>query len=308
MTPNQETPKSDADPIFSQENMKSREGDMPPVVNTQGIPVRQSHSYYKGMFDHTTNSFARKERFINRTYAGKSQIDGYGVFAKEDIKAGEIIEECQAVLLDTTFPKNKDWVLGRYCMTWIANSEIDRVHGPTMSMMLGHGMIYNHSETPNSYVVQDTFMKVFTFYALTDIPKGTEITWYYGLGYAERLRNEGHITHSKFFPDGAHILNSPDSNSLAKMLSAPAKTTTVTRTNSNTPEPDVKKKGGCGCGAKKVAPPPSDTIESPETTPKEKPTFRSMVVPDKIISEDNTANTLENNNTVTNDQVSESKV
>lgn len=310
MTPNETVPSSNSNtpPIFSQENLKPQEGDIPPVVNNQGVPVRTSHSYYKGMFDHNTNSFARKERFINRTYAAKSAIDGYGVFAKEDIKAGEIIEECQAVLLDTTFPKNKDWVLGRYCMTWIANSEIDRVHGPTMALMLGHGMVYNNSETPNAYVVQDSFMKVYTFYALTDIPKGTEITWYYGIGYSQRLRSEGNITHSKFYPDGAHTLNSPESNSLMKIMSAPAKENTVTKTNQpNQSNPAQPAKKGCGCGAKK-----QQSAPNAEKTP----AFRSMVVPDKILNEQNVEQSTQEvapvtpteNTTTSNDQVSESPV
>jgi len=301
MTPNETPPSSDTPPVFSQENLQPQDGDMSPVTNKQGIPVRTSHSYYKGMFDHNTNSFARKERFINRTYAAKSEIDGYGVFAKEDIKAGEIIEECQAVLLDTTFPKNKDWVLGRYCMTWVANSEIDRTHGPTMALMLGHGMIYNHSEIPNAYVVQDSYMKTFNFYALTDIPKGTEITWYYGIGYAQRLRSEGKITHSKFFPDGAHTLNSPDSNALMKMMSAPAKEITVVKTaqpNAMQTEETQPKKKGCGCGAKKVEPPKND---------EKAPSFRSMVVPDKILNEEVSPVTTENT-TASNDQVSEGKI
>jgi hypothetical protein len=287
MTPN-ETPPSQGEnrqPVFSPENLKSNSNDMKPVLNKEGIPVRTSHSYYQGMFDYNTNTFARKERFINRTYAGKSGVHGYGVFAKEDIKAGEIIEECQAVLLDTTFPNNKDWVLGRYCMTWVANSEVDRVHGPTMSMMLGHGMIYNHSEKPNAYVVQDTFMKVFTFYALTDIPKGTEITWYYGTGYAQRIKDEGKITHSKGVPDGLANIPTGQANNLSG-YAVPATPDSFTKQNPNA------KKGGCGCGAKKQ-PPPTET-------PEKKVPFRSMVVPDKILNEETPQQT--------NDKVPESSV
>jgi len=291
MTPN-ETPPSEGEnrqPVFSPENLKSKPDDMKPITNKEGIPVRKSHSYYQGMFDYNTNTFARKERFINRTYAGKSGVHGYGVFAKEDIKAGEIIEECQAVLLDTTFPNNKDWVLGRYCMTWLANSEIDKTYGPTMAMMLGHGMIYNHSEKPNAYVVQDTYMKVFTFYALTDIPKGTEISWYYGVGYAQRLKEEGKITHSRGVPDGLSNIPSGSANNLSG-YAVPATENSITKN-----EP---KKGGCGCGAKKQPPP---TQESSMQPPEKKVPFRSMVVPDKILNEETVT-------PQTNDKVPESSV
>jgi hypothetical protein len=291
MTPNEAPPSENEnrEPIFNSENIKPKDTDMKPILNPEGVPVRKSHSYYQGMFDYNTNSFARKERFINRTYVGKSQVHGYGVFAKEDIKAGEIIEECQAVLLDTTFPNNKDWVLGRYCMTWNASSEIDQKYGPTMAMMLGHGMIYNHSEKPNAYVVQDTYMKVFTFYALSDIPKGTEISWYYGTGYAKRLKEEGNLTHSRGFPHGLANIPSGNANNLSA-YEAPATENSLVKPNQQ------KKSGGCGCGNKKKEPAPP--------VPTEKVPFRSMVVPDKIINEEN----IEVNKTVTNDQVSESKV
>jgi len=287
MTPNEQapTPEEKKEPIFSPENFKPSENDLPPVKTPEGVPVRTSHSHYMGMYDYNNNEFARKERFIQRSYVGKSKLHGYGVFAKEDIKAGEIIEECQALLLDSTFKNNKDWVLQRYAMTWTCSCDVCRINGSTMAIMMGNGSQYNHSETPNSYIVQDTYMKTFTYYALTDIPKGTEIVWYYGVGYANRLRQEGTLVHSRGIPDGIQNIAKGTANHLGAYLPPAVK--------------DPPKKGGCGCGAKK---PPAigkkvvdadgnvhvmrETNPPEMNEPKEPVQFRSMVVPDKIINDD----------------------
>jgi hypothetical protein len=293
MTPNQTIPlpEEKKEPVFSAENFKPSESDIPPVKTAEGVPVRTSHSHYMGMYDYNNNEFARKERFIQRTYVGKSKLHGYGVFAKEDIKAGEIIEECQALLLDSTFKNNKDWVLQRYAMTWTCGCDVCRTNGNTMAIMMGNGSQYNHSETPNSYIVQDSYMKTFTYYALTDIPKGTEIVWYYGVGYANRLRSEGTLVHSRGIPDGIQNIVTGAANHIGAYMPPASK--------------DPPKKG-CGCGAKKPPTPGKKVVDVDGNThvlreqnpkelaePKEPVQFRSMVVPDKIIGDD---------------QVSESKV
>jgi len=194
MTPN-ETPKENSKPIFTTEENK--------VLDTQNLnPVRFSHSNYIGKFDFNTNSFARKEKFLSNTYIGKSNLSGYGVFASKDIDVGEIIEECPAVLLDTTFQKNQDWVLQRYGMTWDCNCEVCRVNGKTIAIFGGNGLFYNHSEKPNAYIVQDYHLKLYRFYALSPIKKDDEITWYYGMGYAERLRNEKNNPNANVVPEG----------------------------------------------------------------------------------------------------------
>jgi len=194
MTPN-ETPKENSQPIFAIEENK--------VLDTQNLnPVRVSHSNYFGKFDFNTNSFPRKEKFLSNTYIGKSSISGYGAFASKDIDVGELIEECPALLLDTTFQKNKDWVLQRYGMTWDCNCEICRINGKTIALFGGNGLFYNHSEKPNAYLVQDYHLKLYRFYALSSIKKDEEITWYYGAGYAERLRNEKNNPNANNVPEG----------------------------------------------------------------------------------------------------------
>jgi hypothetical protein len=168
------------------------------VMETE--PEYTSHSHYHGSFDYNTNSYAKKERFINKTYIGKSNISGYGVFANEDISAGDVIEEFPVLLLDTTWSNNKDQALHRYAMTWDCNCNICQKNGKSMAVMFGNGSIYNHSEKPNAYIVQDNAFKLYRFYALTDIKKDTEITWYYSSGYAKTLRNEAN--NPKVQPEG----------------------------------------------------------------------------------------------------------
>jgi hypothetical protein len=153
-------------------------------------PEYTSHSNYYGVFDFNNNAYAKKERFTNRTYVGKSNISGYGVFANEDIAAGELIEEFPVLILDTTWPNNKDNVIQRYAMTWDCNCSICQKNGKSIAIMLGNGSIYNHSEKPNAYIQQDNHFKMYRFFALSDIKKGAEITWYYSSGYAKTLREE----------------------------------------------------------------------------------------------------------------------
>jgi len=125
-----------------------------------------------------------------KCYVGKSPVQGLGCFAKQNINAGEIIEEVSAILLDTTVKTNKDWVVSKYCFTWPcdAGDQVCMENGSTYVMPTGNAMIYNHSDSPNSYWIYDKAMKRMFIAALRDIEEGEEIFWYYGNGYAKSLR------------------------------------------------------------------------------------------------------------------------
>lgn len=152
---------------------------------------KKNHSTYMGGFDKIENKYARKEKLEKaNTYIGQSPISGYGVFAGEDIKSGDLIEEIPVVILDSTFKENKDWVLQRYAFTWSCSCDICSKNGQSMCIPMGNGVCYNHADIPNAYYVQDTVMKLLRFYAFRDIKKDEEITWYYGDGYAQKLRDE----------------------------------------------------------------------------------------------------------------------
>ncbi len=168
----------------------------PQEVAPQQVAPPTSYAGYPGAFyiDPETKKTQRSltTKFIEtQSYVAKSPIAGYGCFAKKEIKSGEMIEECSAILLDTTTKSNKDWVITQYMFTWPCDHEdpICNEHGATFFTPTGHALLYNHSDTPNSYWIYDRSMKRIFLAALRDIKENEELTWYYGHGYAKRLRD-----------------------------------------------------------------------------------------------------------------------
>jgi len=225
--------------------------------DANGEAIRTNHSYFIGAFDKTTNKFAVKKTIEqSKCYVGQSTISGYGVFAKEDIKTGDMIEECPVVILDGSHSNNKDWVLNRYAFTWNCSCDICTKNGQSMCVPMGNGMLYNHSDEPNAYYVQDSFFRLFRFYAFKDIKKDEEITWYYGHGYSLRLQKEKTLAPIGMTPEGI---------------------------------PAPTKRKGCGCGAK---PKPVESQPEPVVEPVKEEIksadellFRSMVVPENILND-----------------------
>ena len=104
----------------------------------------------------------------DKIYVGESKISGRGVFAKEDIKDGEILEECHFIELNEKDFNNIDPVLKDYVFTFpIGNNN--------SCVVLGFGMIYNHSLIPNAYWECDESNRLFRYIASKPIKKGDEI-------------------------------------------------------------------------------------------------------------------------------------
>ena len=102
-----------------------------------------------------------------------SSVHGYGVFATRDIAKGEIIEECYYLRLGTKW-KNTDEALKDYVFMWSS-------HMPEASaVVLGNGMIYNHSDDPNVGYKQSLKDKVFKFLTINDVNKEEELLISYG--------------------------------------------------------------------------------------------------------------------------------
>lgn len=95
----------------------------------------------------------------------KSTIQGYGVFADEDIQPNMIIEE--GYLLET---EGRDIRLANYIFGYDQKS----------LLALGFGSIYNHSEHPNADYVCDPVLSIITFRANRFIKRGEEIFISYG--------------------------------------------------------------------------------------------------------------------------------
>lgn len=104
---------------------------------------------------------------IRKTEINKSKIHGRGVFAKCNIKKGEVIEECPVLKtnwINTDNPKGiRDYVFG-----WI-----DCRHRCVIP--LGYGALCNHSYYPNSECADDVKRNLIIFTAKRKIKKGEEI-------------------------------------------------------------------------------------------------------------------------------------
>lgn len=97
---------------------------------------------------------------------GLSEVHGRGVFAVKDIKLGELIEECHAILLKEVNFKALDEELQRYVYSVKKQS----------ALVMGRAMVYNHSyENASVHWLIDYENLIFRFYSSREIKKGEEI-------------------------------------------------------------------------------------------------------------------------------------
>lgn len=109
-----------------------------------------------------------------KIYVDKSPVHGWGVFAKEIISEGEIIEECPLLTLPIS-PGESTPLLIDYRFNWPSGNEwVEQV------VTLGFGSLYNHSEIPNAYWTSDLDKKTFKFIATKQIEPNEEIFVWYG--------------------------------------------------------------------------------------------------------------------------------
>jgi hypothetical protein len=109
-----------------------------------------------------------------RTYLSNSTIEGVGIYAAEQIKAGDVIWRLEPkfdVLLTgeeiENWPAHMDDFLERYCYP---HREIPK----TWVLELDNGRFMNHSDSPNT-----NFEEFYAGYATRDIAPGEEITCNY---------------------------------------------------------------------------------------------------------------------------------
>lgn len=95
---------------------------------------------------------------------------GRGVFAKDKISKGELIERCPIIVLpdyetsiiETSQLVNYTYFFGR--------------HNNKPCLVLGYGSLYNHSTQPNAIYKPKLGKQVVDFVAIRNIKKGEEIT------------------------------------------------------------------------------------------------------------------------------------
>ena len=108
----------------------------------------------------------------SKIYLSESKMpkSGRGVFAKEDILRGEIIEIAPILILEFSDFVDTKWNLLFEYYFWLDDFVV---------LALGYGSIYNHSENPNCEYKIDKANKIMTFTALRDISKDEEILFNY---------------------------------------------------------------------------------------------------------------------------------
>lgn len=111
----------------------------------------------------------------NKVYIGKSGIlnAGRGVYARRDIKKGEIIETSPIIEVPQHDMSNlKGSILVTYFFYFGKKKE-------RLAIALGFGSIYNHSYKPNITYEVKPKVKLIDFIALDDINKDDELTFNY---------------------------------------------------------------------------------------------------------------------------------
>lgn len=107
----------------------------------------------------------------------KSKLHGFGVFAKANIKSGEILEQCCYVVFNKSWeqtPKElKDYIF-YFGRKYKRNESV---------IVLGFGSIFNHKGDSSATWYVKKKRGMFEFVAIKDIKKGEEIFVNYGEEY-----------------------------------------------------------------------------------------------------------------------------
>lgn len=107
-----------------------------------------------------------------RLYVPEVPGKGRGVFTDELIPAGAVVETAPVIVIA---PEELDFfaeskTLSDYLFAWGDDS---------LALALGHGSLYNHSESPNLKVERDFEHQFITFRARRDIGRGEELAFNY---------------------------------------------------------------------------------------------------------------------------------
>jgi hypothetical protein len=126
-----------------------------------------------------------------KIYIDKSPVHGWGVFAKETINEGEIIEECPILTLPISKGESTSLLID-YRFNWPQGSEPDE-----QVISLGYGSLYNHSNNANAYWISKQDSRTFLFIANRTIHPNEEIfVWYGDESYWDDGRSNINIIHS----------------------------------------------------------------------------------------------------------------
>lgn len=117
----------------------------------------------------------------SKVFIAKSKIHGYGVFAKEDLFPGDVIEVTP--LIDVGFLLDR----GHNNLINYVFKYPPKLKGKIEKLVLplGYGCIYNHSDNPNADWRLSEDKEMFEFFCLSAIKINEEICTFYGPEYWE---------------------------------------------------------------------------------------------------------------------------
>jgi hypothetical protein len=101
---------------------------------------------------------------------------GRGVFAKRDIKKGEIIEACPVIEISKDDARHVNESQLVTYIYYLGKSK------ERLILALGYGSIYNHSYKPNAKYVENYKDRIIEFISAIKIKKNEEITVNYNQG------------------------------------------------------------------------------------------------------------------------------
>lgn len=103
-------------------------------------------------------------------YVDTSLVSGRGVYCREDLRSGQLIEVAPVIRLPAKDIEHiHATTLHDYYFIW---GKEDKQVG----IVLGYGSLYNHDPSPTAEYVPDFERDILTFYTLKAIPANTEIT------------------------------------------------------------------------------------------------------------------------------------
>jgi SET domain-containing protein len=130
-----------------------------------------------GVGNSLDNSRIKQRRDSVMKYVIKdSPLHGLGVFAAEDLPSGSTIERCAYIVID-----DDDLQEVNRLNDYLFTSPDDP--GDYLCVM-GAGMLYNHSDTPNAaWEIDDDDNRLLRFYTTSDVAAGDELLHDYGSEY-----------------------------------------------------------------------------------------------------------------------------
>lgn len=114
----------------------------------------------------------------------QSPLHGYGIFAKESIQPGELLEEARIIKLEVPSKYTYDTVLKDYCFSSKScKCSACKKHGTPNFFALGFAALFNHSDTPHVQWKVHYDAGYMTIKAIRPIEAGEEVFTTYGKKY-----------------------------------------------------------------------------------------------------------------------------